>query len=127
MTKKRKTETYQEYRDRVINPISPSFCGAKWYNATIWLNSGTTASFFFFFSHIFFFVEEVLKNPKQYTLPAIKKWYVNKCLMAKDPKSVSIVGKLKILVPKMFTDRVYKSVIYTEDLQIKEAKNTLAR
>ena len=37
-------ETYQEYRDRSINSISPSFCGAKWYNATIWLNMGQTTS-----------------------------------------------------------------------------------
>ena len=41
---KRPNETHQEYRDRVINKLSPSFCGAKWYNATIWLNSGSTAS-----------------------------------------------------------------------------------
>ncbi len=41
---KRLDETYQEYRDRAINSISPSFCGAKWYNATIWLNMGQTTS-----------------------------------------------------------------------------------
>ena len=41
---KKHDETYQEYRGRIINPISPSFCGAKWYNATIWLGNGTTAS-----------------------------------------------------------------------------------
>ena len=41
---KKQDESYQEYRDRAINPISPSFCGAKWYNATIWLGNGTTAS-----------------------------------------------------------------------------------
>jgi len=28
----------------MIDAISPSFCAAKWYNATIWLNSGQTAS-----------------------------------------------------------------------------------
>ena len=41
---KRPNETHQEYRDRVINKLSPSFCGAKWYNATIWLGNGTTTS-----------------------------------------------------------------------------------
>ena len=41
---KKPEETYLEYRDRAINSISPSFCGAKWYNATIWLGNGTTAS-----------------------------------------------------------------------------------
>ena len=41
---KKQDETYREYRDRVVNNISRSFCGAKWYNATIWLGNGTTAS-----------------------------------------------------------------------------------
>jgi pyruvate-formate lyase-activating enzyme len=37
-------ESHQTYLDRVVNPISPTFCGAKWYNATIWLGSGMTTS-----------------------------------------------------------------------------------
>ena len=41
---KKHDETYQEYRDRAINSISKSFCGAKWFNATIWLGNGSTAS-----------------------------------------------------------------------------------
>ena len=41
---KKPDETYVDYRERVVNKISPAFCGAKWYNATIWLGNGTTAS-----------------------------------------------------------------------------------
>jgi hypothetical protein len=41
---KKHDESYVEYRDRVVNKVSKSFCGAKWYNATIWLGNGTTAS-----------------------------------------------------------------------------------
>ena len=37
-------ESFDDYRTRVIDPISDSFCGAKWYNATIWLGHGGTAS-----------------------------------------------------------------------------------
>ena len=37
-------ETDNEYRTRVIDPISDSFCAAKWLNATIWLGHGGTAS-----------------------------------------------------------------------------------
>ena len=29
---------------KIINDISPSFCAAKWYNATIWLGNGRTES-----------------------------------------------------------------------------------
>jgi hypothetical protein len=41
---KKDDETHQEYRDRVIDKLSASFCGAKWYNATIWLGNGQTTS-----------------------------------------------------------------------------------
>ena len=37
-------ETDNEYRSRVIDPISDSFCAAKWLNATIWLGNGATTS-----------------------------------------------------------------------------------
>ena len=33
-----------EYRDITLNSKSPSFCGAKWGNSTIWLHSGKTTS-----------------------------------------------------------------------------------
>ena len=33
-----------EYKKRVLDTKSASFCGAKWYNATIWLGSGQTTS-----------------------------------------------------------------------------------
>ena len=41
---KKHDESYLDYRERVVNKISPAFCGAKWYNATIWLNMGQTTS-----------------------------------------------------------------------------------
>jgi len=37
-------EKLPEYKRRVIDPISETYCGAKWYNATIWLGHGETAS-----------------------------------------------------------------------------------
>jgi hypothetical protein len=37
-------ETDLEYKRRVIDIKSTSFCAAKWYNATIWLGSGQTTS-----------------------------------------------------------------------------------
>jgi len=39
-----KKETYKEFKIRVIDSISDSYCGAKWYNATIWLGHGQTTS-----------------------------------------------------------------------------------
>ena len=37
-------ETDLQYKRRVIDIKSASFCAAKWYNATIWLGSGQTTS-----------------------------------------------------------------------------------
>ena len=33
-----------EFKHTVLDPLSASFCAAKWYNATIWLGSGQTTS-----------------------------------------------------------------------------------
>lgn len=41
---KQPNETLIEYKQRVIDTKSASFCAAKWYNATIWLGSGQTTS-----------------------------------------------------------------------------------
>ena len=122
MTKKRKTETYQEYRDRVINPISPSFCGAKWYNATIWLNSGTTASCHHPPAHKIP-VEEVLANPKAIHNTKYKKMVRKQMLEGERPKECEYCWKVEDIGADNVSDRVYKSVIYTED-QLAEASKT---
>ena len=41
---KQNNETDFDYKQRVLDPLSSSMCGAKWYNATIWLGSGMTTS-----------------------------------------------------------------------------------
>ena len=37
-------ESHREFKERMIDPVSESFCGAKWLNATIWLGHGGTTS-----------------------------------------------------------------------------------
>ncbi len=44
MAGKRPEETYADYKKRVIDIVSDSYCAAKWLNATIWLGNGQTAS-----------------------------------------------------------------------------------
>ena len=56
-------ETDLQYKRRVIDIKSDSFCGAKWYNATIWLGSGQTTSCHHPLPHQVS-VEEVQANPK---------------------------------------------------------------
>ena len=52
-----------EFRQKVLDPISDSFCGAKWYNATIWLGSGQTTSCHHPPAHAID-VEAIKTNPK---------------------------------------------------------------
>jgi organic radical activating enzyme len=35
---------WHKYKASVIDPLSPTFCGAKWLDSTIWLGHGATAS-----------------------------------------------------------------------------------
>ena len=59
---KKEEETFLDYKKRVIDKISPSFCAAKWYNATIWLNEGKTSSCHHPNNHIIP-KEELIENP----------------------------------------------------------------
>lgn len=41
---RRPNESLREYKERVLDPISPTFCASKWYDAVIFLNEGRTKS-----------------------------------------------------------------------------------
>ena len=56
-------ETDLQYKRRVIDIKSASFCAAKWYNATIWLGSGQTTSCHHPLPHQVS-IEQVMSNPK---------------------------------------------------------------
>lgn len=115
------TETYQEYRDRVVNSLSPSFCGAKWYNATIWLNNGMTASCHHPPAHKIP-VEEVLANYKALHNTCYKKNVRQQMVMGEKPKECEYCWKIEGMGSHVVSDRVYKSVIYTDE-ELKAAKD----
>jgi len=56
------SESNLEYKKRMVDTISESYCGAKWYNATIWLGHGETTSCHHPPSHAID-VEEIKTNP----------------------------------------------------------------
>jgi hypothetical protein len=63
MVDKRKIEeSFKDYKTRVIDSKSASYCGAKWYNATIWLGHGQTTSCHLPASHAIP-LEELKNNP----------------------------------------------------------------
>jgi hypothetical protein len=107
-------ETYQEYRDRMIDSISPSFCGAKWYNATVWLGSGTTASCHHPPAHKIP-LEELAVSYKALHNTKYKKMVRKQMLDGERPEECDYCWKIEDLGKDKVSDRVYKSVIYKDE------------
>lgn len=119
---KKDNESYLDYRGRVVDKISPSFCGAKWYNATIWLGNGTTASCHHPPAHKIP-LEEVAMSHKAIHNTQYKKLIRKQMLEGERPKECEYCWKIEDLGPDKISDRVHKSVIYTDE-ELAECKTT---
>jgi hypothetical protein len=105
-----------EYKDQFLNEISPSFCGAKWYNATVWLGSGTTASCHHPPAHKIP-LEEIGRSYKALHNTEYKKLVRKQMLIGERPGECEYCWKVEDLGADKISDRVYKSIIYSnEDL-----------
>jgi len=114
-------ETDFEYKRRVIDIKSESFCGAKWYNATIWLGSGQTTSCHHPLPHQVS-IADVQANPKALHNTAKKK--SERAMMQKGerPAGCEYCWKIEDIGRDNISDRVYKTVIY-EDKDLDDAFN----
>ena len=106
-------ETDLEYRRRVIDIKSTSFCGAKWYNATIWLGSGQTTSCHHPLPHAID-VNELSTNPKALHNTAQKKFERAQMQTGERPRGCEYCWKIEDMGTDSISDRVYKSVIYSD-------------
>jgi len=114
---KNKGETDLEYKHRVIDIKSESFCGAKWYNATIWLGSGMTTSCHHPLPHKVS-VEEVQANPRALHNTLKKKEERRQMQAGERPAGCEYCWKIEDIGRDNISDRVYKTVIYSdEDLE----------
>ena len=102
-----------EFRQQVLDKISPSFCGAKWYNATIWLGSGMTTSCHHPPAHKID-VNAVIENPKMLHNTTEKKDDRRLMKCGKRPKGCEYCWKIEDINRNNISDRVYKSKIYPE-------------
>jgi len=111
------TDRLIDYRKRVLDSKSRSFCGAKWYNATTWLGSGTTASCHHPTAHKIPLVElegdyTAIHNTKH--KKAARKMMQN----GERPAECEYCWRLEDMEEETVSDRVFKSQIYSEeDLQ----------
>jgi organic radical activating enzyme len=117
-------ETDLEYKHRVIDIKSESFCGAKWYNATIWLGSGQTTSCHHPLPHAMN-AEDIKHNPKALHNTTKKKFERSQMQAGERPSGCEYCWKIEDMykdekyaksdVPKPISDRVYKTVIYSDE------------
>jgi organic radical activating enzyme len=112
---------FHKYKQRMIDPVSDSFCAAKWYNATIWLNSGETTSCHHPPSHRID-VEEIKTNPSAIHNTQHKKQMRKMMLDGERPQECNYCWKVEDFKRNNVSDRVYKTIIY-KDEDVEEIAN----
>ena len=100
-----------EFRQQVLDPLSPTFCAAKWYNATIWLGSGQTTSCHHPPAH-HVTEKEVIINPAALHNTKQKRDDREKMLAGERPAGCEYCWKIEDMGRDAVSDRVYKSKIY---------------
>jgi len=111
---KKPDESLQQYRDRVLDRKSKSFCGAKWFNATTWLGSGTTASCHHPPAHQIPLVE-VQENFTAIHNTNHKKEMRRMMQNGERPRECEYCWKMEDMGKDAVSDRTFKSIIYTDE------------
>ena len=111
-------ESHREYKARKIDTVSESFCGAKWYNATIWLGHGGTTSCHHPPAHQID-LEEIKTNPSAIHNTRHKKKMREMMQVGDRPKECEYCWKIEDMEKdsdgnEPVSDRVYKTVIYED-------------
>ena len=114
-----------EFKHTVLDPLSSSFCAAKWYNATIWLGSGQTTSCHHPLPHAID-VDEIKTNPSALHNTTRKKMEREQMQKGERPAGCEYCWKVEDIGRDNISDRVYKSRIY-EIKDLKHARATPAR
>lgn len=110
----------------VIDSISPSFCAAKWLNASIWLGNGRTASCHHPLAH-YIPKMELENNPSALHNTEFKKERRKEMLEGTRPDECSYCWRVEdIGDDNVFSDRIYKSNFYSnaEILALKDIDYT---
>lgn len=111
---KKPNESLQQYRDRVLDSKSKSFCGAKWFNATTWLGSGTTASCHHPPAHQIPLVE-IQDNPSAIHNTKHKKEMRRMMQKGERPRECEYCWKMEDMKKDAVSDRTFKSIIYSDE------------
>ena len=107
-------ETLHQYKERIIDPISKSYCAAKWYNATIWLGHGQTASCHHPPGH-WIDPKELKDNPSAIHNTKHKKKMRKLMQEGQRPAECEYCWKVEDMGKNHISDRVFKTEIFTDD------------
>ena len=102
------------WRETHLNSISPSFCAAKWYNASIHLGHGYNSSCHLPLPHPVN-LEQIKTNPSALHNTDHKKKARQMMLTGVRPAECSYCWKIEDIGRQNVSDRVYKSQIYKEE------------
>ena len=105
---------YFDFKRSVMDPISPTYCAAKWYNATIWLNHGKTVSCHHPSAHSID-VEEIKTNPSAIHNTKTKKDLRQQMLNGERPSECKYCWDVEDLPTKQVSDRIFKTNIYSDE------------
>lgn len=112
-------ESHRDYRKRMIDTVSESFCAAKWLNATIWLGHGGTTSCHHPPAHQID-LEEIKTNPSAIHNTRHKKKMREMMQNGQRPKECEYCWKIEDMGKdadgeQPVSDRTFKTVIYEDE------------
>lgn len=106
-------ETLHAFKERMIDPISKSYCAAKWYNATIWLGHGQTTSCHHPPGH-WIPLEELEDNPSAIHNTPHKKKMRKMMQEGERPSECEYCWKVEDMGKNNISDRVFKTEIFSD-------------
>ena len=112
--KRKHGQSLHTYKNEFVDKLSPSFCGAKWYNSTIWLGTGQTTSCHHPPSHAIDPTELEL-NPSAIHNTKHKKQMRKLMQEGVRPNECEYCWKIEDMGKDSISDRVMKTITYTDD------------
>jgi organic radical activating enzyme len=119
---KKHDESFADYKKRIIDTTSDSFCAAKWLNATIWLGNGQTTSCHHPLGHQID-AAELEHNPTAIHNTPHKKYMRKLMQEGQRPQECEYCWKIEDIGRDNISDRVYKTAVF-KDKHIIEAANS---
>jgi organic radical activating enzyme len=115
-------QSHLDFKNDVLDAVTPTMCAAKWLDSTIWLYSGLTASCHHPPSHKID-LKEIVSNPSAIHNTRVKKQARLEMQQGKRPSECEYCWKIEDISKQQISDRVFKSLHYNFG-ELQNLKNT---